>query len=162
MWKKKKIIQQSFSELALAGYVYDLDPDQLEDALRQLDTMMAFWSSKGIAIGYLLPAGPDESSMDDDSGIPDTAVDAVYTNLAIKLAAGRGKTLTADTKLRAKQGFDTLLGAAARAAARQVPMPNTMPRGAGNKPWRGCGSPFFPGPADTLDTTTGGDAITVS
>lgn len=158
MWTKQQIIEQAFDELALAGFVYDLDPDQLESALKKLDTMMAAWGAVGISLGYLLPANPDDSNIEDATGIPDSAVEAVYMNLAQKLAAARGKTLTAETKLAAKRGYDALLGAAARAQARATPMPNTMPRGAGNKPWRGC-SPFFPGPADTLDTA-GGDPIT--
>lgn len=160
MWTKQQIIESAFEELALAGYVYDLAPELLEGALKKLDTMMAAWGAMGISLGYLLPANPDDSNLDDATGIPDSAVEAVYMNLAVKLAASRGKTLTAATLLRAKQGYDRLLGDAARAAARAVPMPNTMPVGAGNKPWR-SGRTFFPGPADTLQTDSG-DAITVS
>ena len=159
MWTKQQIIEAAFEELALAGYAYDLDPDQLEAALKKLDTMMAAWSSVGISLGYLLPANPDDSSLGDATGIPDTAIEAAYMNLAVKLAAARGKNLAAETKLRAKQGYDRLLGAAARAAARQAPMPSTLPRGAGNKPWRG-GMPFFPTPPDTLDAITGDPIIT--
>jgi hypothetical protein len=150
MWTKQQIIEQAFAELALAGFTFDLSPEQLENALRNLDTMMAAWGSVGISLGYLLPANPDDSSLDDATGIPDSAIEGVYMNLAQKLAAARGKTLTAETKLAAKKGYDALLGAAARAQARAAPMPNTMPRGAGNKPWR-RGSPFFPTPPDTLD-----------
>jgi hypothetical protein len=160
MWTKAQLIDKAFAELALAGYVYDLSPEIREDALQTLDAMMAEWSASGIAIGYLLPATPDDSNIDDDSGIPDTANQAVYMNLAVSLAAGRGKTLTPRTLLAASKGYNRLLGVAARAAARQVAMPNTMPLGAGNKPWRG-GLRFFPGPAETLDTSTGGDAITL-
>jgi hypothetical protein len=160
MWTKQQIIEQAYDELALAGYVYDLDPDQLESALRRLDTMMAAWSAVGISLGYLLPASPDDSNLDDASGIPDTAIEAAYMNLAVKIAASRGKNLTPQTLAAARRGYDQLLGAAARAAARPVPMPNTLPRGAGNKPWR-TGTPFFPGPAETLDTETGAP-ITVS
>lgn len=160
MWTKQQIIESAFEELALAGYVYDLAPELLEAALKKLDTMMAAWGAMGISLGYLLPANPDDSSLDDATGIPDSAVEAVYMSLAVKLAASRGKTLTPATLLRAKQGYDRLLGDAARAAARSVPMPNTMPVGAGNKPWRSS-QPFFPGPADTLQADSG-DAITVS
>ena len=142
MWTKKQLIEQAFDELALAGFVYDLDPDHLESALRRLDTMMARWATLGISIGYLLPASPDDSDIGDDSGLPDTAVEAVYLNLAVKMAASRGKMLTPETKANAKQGYEQLLGVAVRAAARPSPMPNTMPRGAGNKPWR-TGAPFF-------------------
>ncbi|WP_323141287.1 packaged DNA stabilization gp4 family protein [Massilia phyllosphaerae] len=161
MWTKQQLVEKAFLVIGLASYTYDIPPELMEAALQDLDTMMASWASKGINLGYLLPAIPDDSNLDDASGIPDDAVEPVYMNLAVKLAPGRGKTLAAETKLSAKQGFDRLLGVAARAAARQVPMPNTMPRGAGNKPWRGC-SPFFPGAADTLDVAGGGDAITTS
>jgi len=160
MWTKQQIIEQAFDELALAGFTFDLDPDQLESALRKLDSMMAAWGSVGISLGYLLPANPDDSNLDDETGIPDAAVEAVYMSLAVKLAASRGKNLSAETKASAKLGYERLLGAAVRDAARRTPMPNTMPRGAGNKPWR-TGSNFFPGPAETLDADTG-VPITVS
>ena len=91
-WTKQQLIDQAFSELARAGYVFDLGADVREDALRQLDTMMATWSGVGISIGYLLPDSPDDSNIDDDAGIPLTAVEPVYMNLAVKLAAGRGKS----------------------------------------------------------------------
>jgi hypothetical protein len=159
MWTKDQLISKAFSELALAGYVYDLSPEVREDALQTLDAMMAEWAGAGISIGYLLPTSPDESNIDDLAGIPDTANQAVYMNLAVSLAAGRGKTLAARTLLAAKRGYDRLLGAAARAVARQASMPNTLPRGAGNKPWRG-GRPFFPSPAETLDAENN-DPITV-
>lgn len=160
MWTKQQIIEQAYAELALAGFVYDLSPELLDLALQRLDAMMAEWAGVGVNIGYLLPNTPDDSNLDDPSGIPDTANRAVLTNLAIELSPGRGKSLTADTKVAARQGYNRLLGAAVRSVARQVPMPNTMPRGAGNQPWR-TGQPFFPGPADALDIGAG-DVITVS
>lgn len=157
-WTKQQLIEKAFGELALAGYVYDLDADTLESALSDLDAMMAEWSGLGIAIGYLLPATPDDSNIGDDAGIPDTAVRAVYMNLAVQLAAGRGKALAPQTLATALRGYNTLLGAAMRAAARPVSMPGTMPRGAGNKPWRNE-QPFFPDPTPTLDA--GGAPLTV-
>ncbi|MDK6077936.1 packaged DNA stabilization gp4 family protein [Massilia varians] len=134
-WTKKQLIEAAFEELALAGFVFDLDADQLEAALRKLDTMMAAWSGAGISIGYLLPAAPDASNIDDDAGIPDTAVEAVYMNLAVKLAAGRGKTLTVETRTAAQRGYNALLGAAVAPAPGQCS--GLAATGAGNKPWRG-------------------------
>lgn len=135
MWTKQELIEAAFAELALAHYVFDLDADTLEAALRKLDAMMATWSGDGILIGYALPATPDDSNIGDDSGIPDTANEAVYMNLAVKLAAGRGKALTAETRTAAARGYNTLLGAAVAPAAGQA---SGLPlNGAGNKPWRG-------------------------
>lgn len=158
-WTKKQIAEAAFEELALAGYTFDLDADEREGALRKLDTMMATWSGAGIAIGYLLPSSPDDSNIDDAAGIPDTAVEAVYMNLAVKLAASRGKALTVETKVAAKRGYDALLARAVAPQPNSAQMPSTMPRGAGNKPWRSH-TPFFPTPPDTLDTGDG-DPITV-
>lgn len=134
-WTKKQLIEEAFAELALAGHVFDLDADVLEGALRKLDTMMAEWSGVGISIGYLLPATPDASNIGDDSGIPDTANRPVYMNLAVALAAGRGKSLTPQTIAAATRGYNTLLGAAVAPVGGQA---SALPLiGAGNKPWRG-------------------------
>jgi hypothetical protein len=133
-WTKQQLIEQAFGELALAGYVFDLDADTLESALRNLDTMMAEWSGLGISIGYLLPATPDDSNIGDDAGIPNESVRAVYSNLAVQLAAGRGKALTPQTMATAQRGYNTLLGAAVSPTSGQC---SGLPRiGAGNKPWR--------------------------
>jgi hypothetical protein len=134
-WTKQQLIEQAFGELALAHFVFDLDADTLESALRALDTMMATWSGVGISISYALPTSPDLSNIGDDAGIPDSAVEAVYMNLALKLAAGRGKALTVETRSAARAGYNALLGAAVSPAAGQS---SGLPLiGAGNKPWRG-------------------------
>lgn len=135
MWTKQQLIEAAFAELALAHYVFDLDADTLESALRKLDSMMAAWAGVGIDIGYAPPATPDDSDISADSGIPDAANEAVYMSLAVKLAAGRGKVLSAETRTAAARGYGVLLGAAVAPAAGQA---SGLPRtGAGNKPWRG-------------------------
>jgi hypothetical protein len=133
-WTKLQLIDQAFSELARAGYVFDLGADVREDALRQLDAMMAEWNGVGIDIGYVLPTTPDDSNIDDDSGIPNSANRPVYMNLTVTLAAGRGKALTPQTLAAAQSGYNTLLGAAVTPTSGQC---SGLPRiGAGNKPWR--------------------------
>lgn len=155
-WTKRALIQEAFAEIALSGYVFDLTPDELQTALRRLDTMLATWEGKGVRVGYAFPATPADSDLDQDSGLPDAAVETVYLNLAIRLAAGFGKTLSTDTRKNAAQGFDTLLWRAAHPIEQQLP--NTLPRGAGNKPWRTTGQPFMPTPDDNpLRTSQGGD-----
>lgn len=134
MWTKQQLIEAAFGELALAHLVFDLDADTLEGALRTLDSMMAEWSGLGISIGYALPATPDDSDIAADSGIPDSANRAVYMNLAVTLAAGRGKSLTPPTMAAAQRGYNALLGAAITPTSSQC---SGLPHiGAGNKPWR--------------------------
>jgi hypothetical protein len=156
-WTKKQLIEEAYGELALAGYVFDLEPEEMQTALRRLDTMIATWTAKGINLGYPLPSSPDASNLDDDSNLPDLAIEPVYMNLAVRLAAGGGKQLHPSTLTGAKTGYDMLLGRAAMPIEQQLP--NTLPRGAGNKPWRGVGSPFMPEPTDPL-ADDGDGAIT--
>ena len=51
-YTKRDIVNQAFGEIGMADYVFDLQPQQLDSALRQLDMMMATWNGKGIRIGY--------------------------------------------------------------------------------------------------------------
>lgn len=133
-WTKQQLIEQAFGELALAHFVFDLDADTIESALRILDTMMAEWFELGIDVGYLLPSTPDDSNAGDDSGLPYSTGATVWSNLAMRLAAGRGKNLTAQTITMATTGYNRLLGVAVSPAAGQS---SGLPLvGAGNKPWR--------------------------
>ena len=66
----------------------------------------------------------------------------------MKIAPGYGKTVSQDTKVTARQKYDTLLAIAAFPPQRQLPA-NT-PAGAGNKPWR-TNTQFLRRPVDELD-----------
>lgn len=155
-WTKRQLIDEAFAELAIASYVFDLDPEEQQTALRRLDTMMASWDGRGIHVGYALPSGPSGSDLDDESGIPDSAAETVYLNLAIRLAPGFGKLVKPETKKSARDGYDQLLWASVYPQQQQLP--HTMPRGAGNKTWRTTADPFFSVPdTDPLQITQGGD-----
>lgn len=155
MWTKRELLLEAFAEIGLASYDFDLQPDEVQTALRRLDTMMATWEAKGVRVGYSFPATPGDSDPDDISGLPDMAVETVYLNLAVRLGPGFGKVISPDTKAAARSGYDALLTAAAFPIEQQFP--NTMPRGAGNKPWR-YQRPFMPNPdLDPLRIAQGGD-----
>jgi hypothetical protein len=134
-WTKQQLIEQAYGELALAGFVFDLDAEVLENALRILDTMMAEWLELRIDVGYLLPSTPEDSNIGDDAGLPYSAGATVWRNLAVRLAAGHGKNLTAQTIATATSGYNRLLGTAVAPAPGELPC--TARIGAGNKPWRG-------------------------
>lgn len=155
-WTKGEIVDEAFAELALAGEVWDIQPEERQRALRRLDAMLATWEAKGIRLGYPMPASADGSSLDDDSGLPDAANETVLLNLAIRLAPSYGKTLQPASILSARQGYDTLLWHAAQPPQQQLP--NTLPLGAGNKPWRRTNRPFLPRPDPSpLGQSVGGD-----
>jgi P22 tail accessory factor len=144
-WKKRELINEAYGELSVAKYNFDLTPDEMQTGLRRLNTMMATWDAQGIKTGYAMGSNANELDLDEESGITDAAHEAVFMNLAIRLAGGLGKALPLNTLVIAKQAYDVLLIAAAQPSKQQYPQ--GLPVGAGNKRSR-YGSPFF-APPDT-------------
>ncbi len=148
-WTKRQFILEAFDEIGLASYVFDLTPDQLQSALYRLDSMMAEWNGKGIRLGYPLPSSPQNSNIDEQTNVPDSANEAIYTNLGIKLAPTYGKQVMPETKSNAKRAYNTLLARSIQIIEYQFP--GTLPLGAGNKPWRSYDDPFVRQPVETLN-----------
>ena len=154
-YSKRQFITAALSEIGLADYVFDLQPQDLESGLRRLDSMMAEWNAKGIRLGYPIPGSPQNSDINAQSEVPDSANEAIITNLAIRLAPSYGKAVMAETKVAAKNAYNTLLSRATLPAEQQ--MPGSMPAGAGNKPWRIYDNPFLQPPVSPV--LTGQDGV---
>jgi hypothetical protein len=147
-YSKRQFVSAAFEEIGMAEYVFDLQPEQLQSALNRLDAMLAEWNAKGLRLGYSLPSSPQDSDLDEPTFAPDSAWEAIITNLAIRIAPGYGKAVSPDTKVTAKAAYNTLLQRAAFPLEQQLP--ETMPTGQGNKPWR-WDNPFVPRPVDPVD-----------
>ena len=146
MWTKTAIVEEAYAELALAGYVYDLQPEEMQAAGRRLETMMASWAASGRVVPYAFNATPDAIDLTADSGLPLSAVEAVYMTLAMRLAAGKGKAVSMTTKAAARAAVDALDGQIARRDIAQQQFRTGTPQGAGAKPWRNTRAPFLPTP----------------
>jgi hypothetical protein len=147
-WTKREFVVQAFEEIGYTSYIYDAMPEQLQSVLRRLDAMMATWNAKGIRIGYPLPSSPNNSDINEQTNVPDAANEAIYLNLAIRIAPMIGKTIQQETKQAAKAAYDALLIKTAHPL--QMQYPGTLPAGAGNKPWRNADNPFLTGPVEPL------------
>lgn len=145
---KRQFVEKAFAKIGMAGYVFDLAPEQLQDALRDLDSMMAAWNARGIRIGYPMPSSPKNSDLDEETNVPDSANEAIYYSLGVRIAPDYGKTVPQSVAFFAKTSYDTLLSIAAVPPEKQFP--GTMPAGAGNKPWRNQDDPFLNPPCDPL------------
>lgn len=155
-WTKREILADVFGELALAGYTFDINPEELQAALRKLDLMMATWSAQGINIGYAFGLTPSGTDLDQDSGLPLFAVEAVVQGAAIRLAASKGKAVASSSKAVAKAAWDAMVLVLAQSQAQEQQLPSTTPIGAGNKPFRQSSGPFMPLP-DEDAIGVGGD-----
>jgi hypothetical protein len=133
-YTKRQFIEGAFEEIGMANYVFDLQPEQLQSALRRLDAMMMEWNAQGIRLGYPIARSPQDSDLSTETETPDSAWEAVITNLAIRIAPGYGKPVADGTKTIAKNALNTLMQRATFPLEKQLPQ--TMPIGQGNKPWR--------------------------
>lgn len=154
-WTKRQFIEQAFEEIGLAAYVYDLTPEQLDSALRRLDAMVAGWNANGVRIAYPLVSNPDDNDIDADSGVPDYAIEAIYLNLAVRLAPGFGKTPSPETKASADMAYSNLVNQTAIPTPERQ-LPHAMPRGQGTKPWRNFNNPFVRKPEPEIDAGSDG------
>lgn len=137
-YTKRQCVQAALSEIGLATYAFDLSADQIEQALWRLDAMLGEWNARGIRLGYPLPANPNDSDATDDSGIPDSAYEAVITNLALKLAPSYGKTVGGAPMATARASLNTLYALNAKPKEMRI---QNIPMGAGHK---SVDSPFLP------------------
>jgi hypothetical protein len=153
-YSKRQFVTAAFEEIGLAAYVFDMQPEDEQTALRRLDAMMAEWNAKGIRLAYPLPGSPEDSLLTEPSQVPDSANEAIITNLALRLTPVYGKQPNAMTLSTAKAGYNTLLSRAAMPGEQQFP--DTMPAGAGWKTWRWGRGPFVDAPTDPV--AVGGDS----
>lgn len=144
MATKRSLINQAFEELGVAAYVFDLAPEQITSAHTRLTAMLLGWNGQGIRLGY--DASDD---IDGDAGVPDYANEAIYTNLAVRLAPTIGKQASAETLKAAKLAYNLLLQRAAM--PEEMQLNSSIPAGAGHKYWRDAGDPFLRPPSDPVN-----------
>jgi hypothetical protein len=156
MWSKGDLVAEALTEIGLAGHQFDATPEELQGALRRLDSMMATWEARGVACGYALPSSPDGSNATDPSGLPDTANEAVYLGLAIRIAPSYGKAVSVDTRVAARNAYELLLLKPAQPQTQQFP---AMPGGAGNRGYQRL--PYLPEPDRSPLTEGAGESLAI-
>lgn len=140
MWTKKRYVESALEEIGIASYQFDISPEMSSLVLKRLDSMMATWNAKGIRLNYNLSNNPLNSTLDDEVNIPDFANEAVYTNLALRLASSFGKQVSQELKNIAFSSFNTLYAKSFSLDEKQFD--RSIPAGQGNK-LRRTYSPFL-------------------
>ncbi len=104
MTTRSDILAEAFEHLALAGYVFDITPEEQASALRKMDNMLGEWEGRGISLAYE-PANGD-GNLADETGTPAWATSAIAANLAIALAPSFGKTPSPELRKLARSGYN--------------------------------------------------------
>jgi len=137
MIKKRYLIDQAMTEIGMGGYQFDASPEEHTDILRQMDAMVAMWSSKGVDVGYNVPTDPTDSDLDDDSGIELQHAAAVYKSLAVQICPMYGKQPSILLVKTQEDAYNAMLSSVAVMPERQYP--DRYPLGAGNRRYRRWG-----------------------
>lgn len=131
-WTKKQLVTQAFDELGLSASIYDLTPEQLEAANHKLNAMMAAWTTNGVRVGWASPSNQGLGDLNQDSLAPDYANEAIYTNLAVRLASSFGKAVPPELRALSLSSYATLVNALTPNPP-EIQLPSSMPMGAGYK-----------------------------
>lgn len=140
---KRQIVEMGYEECSLAGYEFDVTPEELFSGLRSLDALMARWKIGSRDLNYNAPAIFGQGDLEDYSGIPDGAIEGAAISLAMAMAPKMRKSLSAETRARLAMSMSAI----ATLCARVPPQGwgRSTPAGAGNRRWWGYGrSPFMP------------------
>jgi len=154
-WTKQQLITAAFEEIGM-GSAFNIQAEELESVLKRLDSMMAEWNVEGIRVGYPI-ATVGTSSLTTDTNVPDSATEAIITNLAMRIGPSFGKVIPRETKVTAKKAYGTLQMRALTQDPQSKQFPNTLPIGAGNKRYKNRNQNFMPTPTDPVDV--GPDSI---
>jgi len=153
MATKANLAQKALSKIGVTGFDYEVDPEEIKDAIVELEYMMADWDARGIKCGYQFAADPETVEASQESGLPDIAFRAVTTNLAVAIAPMYGKEASQSVFAAASASLGSLLNAIQFVPATQYG--SRMPLGSGNNRW-GRNFQRYYRPAQTLDADNAG------
>ncbi len=154
MVTKGYFVVAAMVETGLASSAADIQPDDLQNGVNRLDSMMAEWDASGIHVGYPL-ATPTSTSPATETSVYPYAVEAIALNLAIRLAPSFGRQVMPDTKANAKAAKDTVI--LRMTSPPSMHLPNTMPAGAGNRQAQWGQGPFLVQPDEGITVADEGE-----
>jgi len=140
---KRQIIEMAYEECSLAGYEFNVTPEELFSGLRKLDALMAEWAQSSKDLSYNAPATFGGGDLEDVSGIPDAAINGAAISLAMAIAPAMGKTMSAESRARLVKSMSVISTMCAKRTS--VGWARDTVAGAGNRRFGwGYSSPFMP------------------
>lgn len=138
---KRQIIEMAYEECSLAGYEFNVTPEELFSGLRKLDALMAEWRATDKDLNYNAPEIFGGGDLEDMSGIPDATISGVAISLAMAIAPAMGKAMGRETRQRLSSSMAAIRSICAR--VRDMGWSRSTVAGSGNR-FRSRCSPFMP------------------
>lgn len=133
---KGDIVRAALRKLGVASdaTLTDVEPQSMQDAVEDLEIMMAEWyqGGSGIITGYLFSDLDLPPSDGDAHGMQPGCVSAVMHNLAVRIAPDYAIEASGKVVMTARYGKEQLYKLSAIARAKRSVYPSRMPIGSGN------------------------------
>jgi hypothetical protein len=132
---KGDYVDGAYEQMTIWGVTTNATPREVEIALKRLNGLLLHWENQNIFLGWNVGA----EDPNDESGLPDWAQEAVFTNLAIKLLPVYGRGATLEQKQDAAAAYEAIT----LSCINNMEYPDTMPVGAGNQRYGYSSRRFF-------------------
>ncbi len=132
---KGEYIQAAYQQIQVSGITSKPTAQEMQVALTRLNGMMLDWENKGLLLGWNV--GTED--VNNESGLPDWAFEAVVTNLGLKLIPIYGKIASKDQRDEASDAYQSITVN----CINNMEYPDTMPVGAGNQRYGYSSRRFF-------------------
>ncbi|MBD2791571.1 packaged DNA stabilization gp4 family protein [Xenorhabdus szentirmaii] len=160
---KGDLVQAALRKLGVASdaTLTDIEPQSMEDAVNDLEMMMAEWyqGGAGIDASYRFANADNPPAEGDEHGLKQSAISAVVHNLALRIAPDYAIEPPVKIVSTARYGKELLYKNSAlfRAKQSRAEYPARMPIGSGNYWATVNGLHFYPGDTSHADSTTPSD-----
>lgn len=140
MSTKGDLVLAALRKLGIASdaTLTDVEPQSVEDAVNDLEMMMAEWyqDGAGIITGYVFSSEDNPPATGDEHGMRSSKVSAVVFNLAVRIAPDYNIDPNSKIVMSARNGKELLYKSTALTRAEssgRLCYPNRMPVGSGNR-----------------------------
>ena len=129
------LITDSLQDILVQASEADLEPAEVQAAIRYMNRYMARLAASGVNLGYTIV-----TSLSDSITIPDGALDGLRAKLAISLAPMFDAIVPPDLYVAAADGERVMYSLGVTLG--EMSYPSTLPIGSGNE-WQGYGNSVF-------------------
>lgn len=158
---KGDIVRAALRKLGVASdaTLTDVEPQSMQDAIEDLELMMAEWyqDGKGIVTGYLFSDLDIPPSDGDLHGMRTSAISAAIHNLSVRIASDYAVEPSAKIVTTARYGKEQLYKFSAMNRAKRAGYPSRMPTGSGNRGVTLNSVNYYPGERPDADSATTSD-----
>lgn len=136
MYTTAQVLKQALQEIITQASESPLEPDEYQDAIFVLNTMMNEYEGNGLNLGW-----SDVSTLADEITSPASIISGIVSNLAIRLAPQFMGYVTPELMRKAELGLKIM--AKVGISIEPTEFANTLPVGSGNS--RQYGSKYYEG-----------------